>query len=220
MRWDLAKDRVPPVLLLYGDTQDLLWEQCRHIVGLLLSERGALTDLHHFYPDTKKGTYSQEVVHKIIAETSLPPYQGDCKCLVVHEVEKLSEIGENALLKTLEEPPPSVYFFLLASRVETILPTLRSRCFSFPIGRGACSEESLLNLKLHTELLRERDFKGLYQSLNGRTFHLGLEALGEGGGSFELFRVIHEFCNTQDIQGNPLFSTIAFLFHVAEIKQL
>lgn len=218
MKWNLEKNNIPPVLLLHGASQEILWEEGLRIVSLLLSEKSQETDLFHFYPDTKRGLYSQEVVRKIIAETYLPPYRGECKCLVIHEVEKISAVGENALLKTLEESPPGVHFFLLATVVEMLLPTLRSRCFSFPVGKGAGSAVPLLSVEAHLEWLRSKDFSRLYQSLNGRMFPQGLEHIGQTGVSSEQLLAIHEFCNTQDLQGSPMFSTMAFLFHLEELS--
>jgi DNA polymerase-3 subunit delta' len=40
----------------------------------------------------------------------------------------LDQYGQNALLKTLEEPPPGTYIFLVTTQEERLLPTIRSRC--------------------------------------------------------------------------------------------
>lgn len=50
------------------------------------------------------------------------------------EVETMNPAAANALLKILEEPPPSVYFILVSSRQRTLLPTIRSRCRIIPFG--------------------------------------------------------------------------------------
>ena len=50
------------------------------------------------------------------------------KLIVLQPAEALNANAANALLKMLEEPPPSTYFFLLGEQPGLLLPTLRSRC--------------------------------------------------------------------------------------------
>lgn len=50
------------------------------------------------------------------------------KVFIIDEAERLDLPGQNALLKTLEEPPPSTYIFMITSRPERLLPTIWSRC--------------------------------------------------------------------------------------------
>jgi DNA polymerase-3 subunit delta' len=55
-------------------------------------------------------------------------YFGHHKVFIVDEAELLDLYGQNALLKTLEEPPPGTYIFLVTTQEERLLPTIRSRC--------------------------------------------------------------------------------------------
>lgn len=59
---------------------------------------------------------------------SLPPYEGKYKVFIIDGAECLSSEAANCLLKTLEEPPPRIVIFLLASEETRLLPTLVSRC--------------------------------------------------------------------------------------------
>jgi DNA polymerase III delta prime subunit len=52
---------------------------------------------------------------------------GGAKLGIIYQSETLRKRGANRFLKTLEEPPPLTYFILLTSRLERLLPTLRSR---------------------------------------------------------------------------------------------
>ena len=56
------------------------------------------------------------------------PVAGDKKVFVVDEAELLDESGQNALLKTLEEPPEDTVIFLITSREDKLLKTVLSRC--------------------------------------------------------------------------------------------
>ena len=59
---------------------------------------------------------------------SLKPYEGLCRVFIFDGGEHMSEEASNALLKTLEEPPPQVMIILLSCREDDLLPTIRSRC--------------------------------------------------------------------------------------------
>jgi DNA polymerase-3 subunit delta' len=50
------------------------------------------------------------------------------RVVFITEAEAMNAAAANALLKILEEPPSSVYFILVSSRVKLLLPTIRSRC--------------------------------------------------------------------------------------------
>lgn len=60
-------------------------------------------------------------------------WMGGGKVFIIDEAELLDAEGQNALLKTLEEPPPSTWFVLVASHAERLLPTVRSRCQIVPM---------------------------------------------------------------------------------------
>lgn len=53
---------------------------------------------------------------------------GRGKVFIIEEAELLDAVGQNALLKTLEEPPPGTYIILLTTQESDLLPTIRSRC--------------------------------------------------------------------------------------------
>ncbi|HEX5706774.1 MAG TPA: DNA polymerase III subunit delta' [Pyrinomonadaceae bacterium] len=61
-------------------------------------------------------------------ETNFRPYEGAARVFLVDDADRLNEAASNALLKTLEEMPPSSYLVLLASRPASLLATIRSRC--------------------------------------------------------------------------------------------
>ncbi|MFK7818260.1 MAG: DNA polymerase III subunit delta' [Planctomycetaceae bacterium] len=61
-------------------------------------------------------------------ELSLKPMIADRRIAIIDDVEKLNVASANTLLKTLEEPPARALFFLIVNGVESVLPTIRSRC--------------------------------------------------------------------------------------------
>jgi len=63
------------------------------------------------------------------------PSQARYKVYIIDEVHMLSTSASNALLKTLEEPPPHVIFVLATTEIHKVLPTIMSRCQRFDFRR-------------------------------------------------------------------------------------
>jgi len=63
------------------------------------------------------------------------PANGKFKIYIIDEVHMLTKEAFNALLKTLEEPPPNVKFFFATTEPHKVLPTIISRCQRFDLGR-------------------------------------------------------------------------------------
>jgi len=63
------------------------------------------------------------------------PNEAQYKIYIIDEVHMLSTSASNALLKTLEEPPPHVIFVLATTEVHKVLPTVMSRCQRFDFRR-------------------------------------------------------------------------------------
>jgi DNA polymerase-3 subunit gamma/tau len=63
------------------------------------------------------------------------PNEARKKVYIIDEVHMLSTPASNALLKTLEEPPPHVMFILATTEVQKLLPTILSRCQRFDFHR-------------------------------------------------------------------------------------
>lgn len=58
----------------------------------------------------------------------IKPYNSPYKVYIVEEADKMTPQAQNALLKTIEEPPAYAVFILLCSSTEVMLPTILSRC--------------------------------------------------------------------------------------------
>lgn len=70
----------------------------------------------------------------------IPPSEGRYKVYIIDEVHMLSKQAFNALLKTLEEPPPHVIFIFATTEPHKILPTILSRCQRFDFRRISVEE--------------------------------------------------------------------------------
>src|SRR5579884_331216 len=69
----------------------------------------------------------QQVRDEIVVEAARAPVEGDHKVIIVFEADRLSDESANALLKTLEEPPPHAHFVLVTDTPDELLETVRSR---------------------------------------------------------------------------------------------
>lgn len=83
-------------------------------------------DIIHYRPE--KASFGVDEVRKIIEEVLKRPYEGDKKVIIIHQGSKLTVQAQNALLKTIEEPPQGVYIMLLSESLELLLDTIKSRC--------------------------------------------------------------------------------------------
>ncbi len=60
------------------------------------------------------------------------PYEGHGKAVIIRDADFIDAAGQDALLKTLEEPPPGRVIILISSRPEALRPTVLSRCQRLP----------------------------------------------------------------------------------------
>ncbi len=76
-----------------------------------------------------------EQVRELRDNVRYAPAKGKFKIYIIDEVHMLSSAAFNALLKTLEEPPPHVKFIFATTEPQKVLPTILSRCQRFDLHR-------------------------------------------------------------------------------------
>jgi DNA polymerase-3 subunit gamma/tau len=91
-------------------------------------------------------------IRSLREKVNYAPNQARYKVYIIDEVHMLSNSASNALLKTLEEPPPHVIFVLATTEAHKILPTILSRCQRFDFRRLSQADVvSKLTQICHTE---------------------------------------------------------------------
>ncbi len=109
-------------------SEDLSEHPCGECHACKLVESGNHPDciiLDH----EKEGLISIQEVREGIVETALiRPYYGGRKIYIIPDAHMMNSNGQNALLKTIEEPPEYAVIILIAKSKELLLPTIRSRC--------------------------------------------------------------------------------------------
>ena len=74
------------------------------------------------------GSIKIDQVRDVVDRAAYRPFEGRRRVVIIDEADALVPPAQNALLKTLEEPPPSSVFILVTARPDMLLPTVRSRC--------------------------------------------------------------------------------------------
>ena len=69
-----------------------------------------------------------EIREQVASDVFIKPFQGPWKIYIIEDAERMNAQAQNALLKTLEEPPAYVVIMLLTVNASLLLETIRSRC--------------------------------------------------------------------------------------------
>jgi DNA polymerase-3 subunit delta' len=94
--------------------------------------------LHKVHPDRtirqSKGLFLVvDLIRVFVMEpATMKPTQGRRRVFIIRDAERMNEEAQNALLKTLEEPPGTACLILVTSSASRLLPTIRSRCQCVP----------------------------------------------------------------------------------------
>lgn len=84
-------------------------------------------DVHHIVPEGP--LIPVDVIREsVIPEAARSPFEATMKVFIIEEAERMNPAAQNALLKTLEEPPGDTVFILISDREEELLETISSRC--------------------------------------------------------------------------------------------
>lgn len=139
-------------------------------------------------------------VRKIKEVIFLTPGMGNKKAVIIEKAELLTHQAQNALLKTLEEPPDSTFLILISDTVESFLPTVISRCGIIKLTEDKKSRK--LSGYLNKLLMPDINTKLKLAQDNGKTKETALEFIEE---------VIREYRsrlgNIQEIDSSELILT-------------
>ena len=90
----------------------VIWSEHRDVAAVIPYNRNILVD----------------AVRDLEREANFRPVEGESRVFIIESAESMNESASNALLKTLEEPPPTTHIVLVTSRPSGLLQTIRSRC--------------------------------------------------------------------------------------------
>jgi DNA polymerase-3 subunit gamma/tau len=107
-------------------------EPCNRCASCLEIQQGTSLDVIEIDGASNRGIDDIRKINETIAFSAL---SGRYKIYIIDEVHMLTKEAFNALLKTLEEPPPKVKFFFATTEPHKVLPTILSRCQRFQLQR-------------------------------------------------------------------------------------
>ncbi len=99
---------------------------CKNSTDTEMFENDNHPDFKIISPD-EKDSIKIEVIRQLIKDASIKPIQSEYKIYIIDDCDKMTVQAQNALLKTLEEPPSHVIFILITSKYFSLLDTIRSR---------------------------------------------------------------------------------------------
>ncbi|HET6372888.1 MAG TPA: DNA polymerase III subunit delta', partial [Candidatus Polarisedimenticolia bacterium] len=102
------------------------WDACGACVSCRKVDKGLHPDV--VYVTLEKTVIPIESIRKLREQAAFRPFEGRRRVFIVDPADRMSSEAQNALLKTLEEPPAGSCIILITSRGMHLLPTTRSRC--------------------------------------------------------------------------------------------
>ena len=148
-----AAGRLPQSVLLTGGSEKLREKCAMELAAAVMCEApkngapcgkcpacvklkaGSHPDLISVKPKKDRKTVSIDVVRELVLDSLyIAPNEAENKVYLFYGAEELSPLIQNALLKTLEEPPPFVMFIFLCDQRDRLLTTVISRVTEFPLG--------------------------------------------------------------------------------------
>jgi DNA polymerase III delta prime subunit len=135
--------------LLYCESSE---KPCNECAGCRLVESHKHVDTLWIEPQSKSRQILADDIRALIHRMSQTAFEGGWKAGVILAADCMNVNSENALLKTLEEPPPKSLLLLITDSPQALLPTIISRCQRIVLSEGntgameAIWKERLLHL--------------------------------------------------------------------------
>jgi len=149
----LVKNRLPQALLFVGPRHARILQFVNRLIAIMICENRALSkldcsegkpcghcrachllkqgihpDINYICQEGKSGAIKVEQIRELQQDIYQTPQRGVHRFIVIEPAHKMNISAANALLKILEEPPSHTMFILIAEQLNSIPPTVLSRC--------------------------------------------------------------------------------------------
>jgi DNA polymerase III subunit delta' len=198
----VARGAVPPTLLFVGPAGVGKWRMARTVAAAVncLSpvtstdpdrvvdacgecrtcdriSRDVHVDVLALEPDDK-ASIKIDAVRDLVSRIGFRPFEGRRRFVLLREADTLEPQAQNALLKSLEEPPPATSFILTTAVPGLLLDTVRSRCMRMAFGRLTVSEVAAVLAARGFDEREARAAAALADGSVGQALSLGSADLG------------------------------------------
>lgn len=103
-------------------------DPCNVCHSCIQAESGNHPDIIRVQHEKPNTISVEDIRTQVNNDILIKPYQGPYKIYIISEADLMTPQAQNALLKTIEEPPEYAVIFLLTENAEALLPTITSRC--------------------------------------------------------------------------------------------
>lgn len=121
-------------------------DACGGCMSCLQADSGNHPDIIHVTHEKSK--YTVDEIRRMTSDVSIKPYSSDYKIYIVDDAGNMNEAAQNAILKTIEEPPEYAVIILLAENRGAFLQTILSRCVT--LSTKPVSSELIKNYLMDT----------------------------------------------------------------------
>lgn len=101
---------------------------CKKCSSCIQAESGNHPDIIEVTHEKPNTVSVEDIRSQVVEDVFVRPYSSPYKVYIIPDGEKMNAQAQNALLKTIEEPPEYVVILLLTSNASAMLPTILSRC--------------------------------------------------------------------------------------------
>ncbi len=115
------------------ECEDGTGESCNTCHSCMMAESGNHPDIIWVTHEKPNTISVADIRSQVNGDIGIKPYSGRYKIYIIDQAEKMNEQAQNALLKTIEEPPAYAVILLLASQTGAFLPTILSRCITLSL---------------------------------------------------------------------------------------
>lgn len=130
------------------------------------------------HPDVRFITHEKisisvdDIREQLVNDIGIKPYSSTHKIYIIPDSNKMTEQAQNALLKTIEEPPEYAVILLVTESAKNLLPTIQSRCVTLntqPLSKESITQYLIKNLQMEPE--RAELAAGFCQGNVGKAIH-------------------------------------------------
>jgi len=108
-------------------------DSCGKCISCRSFDSGNHPDVFYVAPTKTKSIGVEDIREQLIKQSEIKQYKYKYKVFIVDNADTMTVQAQNALLKTLEEPPHYVVILLLAESIDSFLPTILSRCVNLKL---------------------------------------------------------------------------------------